>query len=287
MCTSRRQLRTAPSTPLQHSRSAEQLFTTHLPVIQRVITAVVRRHRLSSSDAEEFRSTVFLRLIECDYRILRAFQHRSSMRTFLNVVIERLYLDFRNHLWGKWRPSARARRHGPVALMLERLTERDGFTFAEAVEILRMQHGVTLPLAALSGLAADLRVRPRHGGDENMAMDMPDNRPLPDELMARSESAHRAIAARRALARAIKELEPGDRRLIELRFVEGLTVADIARELALDQKKLYRRLAQLLAALRRSLEQDDAVAELARGLANERMIDLEAPLRAQFDAKVA
>jgi RNA polymerase sigma factor (sigma-70 family) len=288
MRTSRHRIGSAPSTPLQHSRAAQEMFTSHLAVIQRVIASVVRRHQLSAADAEEFRSVVYLRLIEHDYRALRQFQHRSSIRTFLNVVIERLYLDFRNHEWGKWRPSAKARRLGREALLLERLIARDGFTLSEAVEILRCQHGVTLPPAELSALGAGVRARPlRQPADLEGLLELRDAGPLADELVARAQSARRAVATCRALARAVAALPPVDRQLIDLRFREGRTVAEIARTLRMDQKQLYRRLAQLLTGLRQALEADAAVADLARTLAKESWPDLDAAFSEPLVSKVA
>jgi len=44
--------------------------------------------------------------------LLAKFEGRSSLRTFLTVVIQRLFLDHRISAWGKWRPSAEARRGG-------------------------------------------------------------------------------------------------------------------------------------------------------------------------------
>lgn len=285
---SRQQLGTMPATPLQQSRAAEELFTGHLSTIQRVIADIIKRHRLSSVDAEEFRSTVYVRLIEHDYRILREFKHRSSMRTFLNVVIERIYLDFRNGQWGKWRPSAKARRQGQVALLLERLLDRDGFSLAEAAEILRAQHGVTVPLAELSVLAAGMKARPqRQAAGEEMLVDVKDARPLPDELAYRSEAARRALVARRALAAALRALDSEDRRLLTMRFHAGLTVAQIARRTGMDQKQLYRRFAQLLTGLRRALETDAAVAEAARAAAAEGLMELATALEQRPESKVA
>ena len=42
--------------------------------------------------------------------------------------------------------------------------------------------------------------------------------------------------------------------ILKLRFWEGLTVADIARTLRLDQKSLYPRIQKLMASLRAKLE---------------------------------
>ena len=38
--------------------------------------------------------------------VLRKFEVRSSLRTYLTVVVNRMYIDGRVKQWGKWRPSA-------------------------------------------------------------------------------------------------------------------------------------------------------------------------------------
>ena len=70
-----------------------------------------------------------LKLIDDDYQILRGFRERSSLRTYLSTVVERLFLDYRIRQWGKWRPSAQARRAGALAVRLEALLHRDGVPF--------------------------------------------------------------------------------------------------------------------------------------------------------------
>jgi len=79
----------------------EQLFLSQLPVIERVIGWVCARRCLRGADAEDFASTVKCRLIEDDYEILGKFGGRSSLKTYLTVVINRLYLDFQVQRFGK------------------------------------------------------------------------------------------------------------------------------------------------------------------------------------------
>src|ERR1019366_2147799 len=105
-----------------------------------VISFVSARHHLPGVEADDFASHVKLRLIEDDYAILRKFQRRSSLRTYLTVVIQRMFLDYRISAWGKWRPSAEAKRAGAVAVQLEQLMGRDGYRFGEACELLETNH---------------------------------------------------------------------------------------------------------------------------------------------------
>jgi DNA-directed RNA polymerase specialized sigma24 family protein len=61
----------------------EELFLSELALIERVIAWVCARRCLRAADAEDFASTVKLRIIENDYEILGRFEGRSSLRTYL------------------------------------------------------------------------------------------------------------------------------------------------------------------------------------------------------------
>src|SRR4030088_1334139 len=80
------------TTPAVETGSArgETLFVSQLPVIEAVIAHVSRRHRLAATEAQEFGSEVALRLMQNDHEVLRRFQGRSSLRTYLTVVVNRL-----------------------------------------------------------------------------------------------------------------------------------------------------------------------------------------------------
>src|SRR4030095_15510318 len=103
----------------------QHLFLTHLPAIDGIARAAARRRRLTPDEADEFRSTVRLRLLEEDYAVIREFRGSSSFKTFLTVVIARQCLDFRASAWGRWRASSRARRLGDTAVALQHLMIRE------------------------------------------------------------------------------------------------------------------------------------------------------------------
>jgi hypothetical protein len=108
-----------------------------LSVLAGVIRDVSRLHRLTESDAQDFAQSVHLRLIERRYDVFARFDGRSSMRSYLTVVVTRLLLDWRNAMYGKWRPCAVARRLGPAAIELDRLINRDGYSADEAAELVQ------------------------------------------------------------------------------------------------------------------------------------------------------
>lgn len=233
----------------------EEMFVANLETIELVIRFVCQRHRLSFQEADEFGSEVKLRLIEHDYAIFRAFQQRSSLRTYLTVVIQRLYLDHRNRVLGKWRPSAEARRLGPVAIRLETLMARDGLGFDQACEHLRTNEGCAANESELADIAGRLPVRLDRVivGEGEIDAEAAGAHAFVDAVdMKERGSAARRIA--RALKTAVQTLGDQDRLILRLRFQDGLSVADIARALDLRQKPLYARCETLMRRLRTALE---------------------------------
>src|SRR5258708_2977492 len=122
--------------------SCADLFISHLDLIDRVTGFVCAGDHVSSGDAEDFGSFVKLKFVESDYAVLTKFEGRSSLRTYLTIVIQRLFLDYRISAWGKWRPSAEAKRGGALAMFLEQLLARDGHTFDGACPLLAPKYGI-------------------------------------------------------------------------------------------------------------------------------------------------
>lgn len=248
-----------------------ELYRAHREILDAAIAGTCRRFRLPAADAEDFAAEFRLRLVKEDYAILKQFQGRSSLRTYLMVVVARAFQDWRNARWGKWRPSAEAKRLGPIAERLETLVVRDRHTLEEAAEILRTNLGLAVSLAALEGMLG--RFPPRHGRTfvpSDALEDRPSSDPSPDSALERREAALMAETAARALGGALSDLAAEDRLILRMRFQDCLSVAEIARALHLDQKPLYRRIDRLLADLRGRLERNGltetmAAAAIAQG----------------------
>jgi RNA polymerase sigma factor (sigma-70 family) len=232
----------------------ERMFLQELGTIRGIVAFIGRRRKLSASEIEEFAAHVNLKLVEGDYAVLRKFQGRSQLRTYLTVVINRIFLDWRTAEWGKWRPSASARQQGRVAILLERLTMRDGMPFEEALTVLETAHDVTIDRPALESMYARLPVRPRRQfAGESAMQDLPASYGDPsDGLVAEAEVSAFAETSR-ALSAELEQLRPEDRELLQSRFRDGLSVADIARATRQDARKLYRRFESVLGGLRARL----------------------------------
>lgn len=239
----------------RHGVDLEQLFLENLALIDQVVHGLARRHRLAADESEELRDAVRLKLIENDYEVLRRFEHRCSLRTYLRTVVTRHFLDQRNAQWGKWRPSLEARRQGAVGVLLERLLTRDGVPFDQAVEILRTNHGIEESAAQLyrRSLGFPPRTPRRHVGDDALGV-TPSSLPGPEAVLEDRARAQRAQATSAALTAALGQLGPQDRLILKMRFRDGVPVSHIARALRLEQKPLYRRIEHVMSVLRRALE---------------------------------
>lgn len=262
-----------------------RLFEEKLPLIERVIAYVCRRRGLVGDEAEEFASWARIKLLENDCAILSKFGGRSTLKTFLVTVVTNLFKDYRIAKWGRWRPSAMARRLGVVAVQMERLVHRDGIGFDQAAETLQRNFGVRETMAELADLVGRLPARTsrRVDGVEDegeLARLSPAARETADgtqERVRRSERQEQAAEVERCLARAFAELDPEDRVILQLRFEQEMTVAAISRTLDLEQKPLYRRIDRCLKTIRDCLERDGVTAEAAADLVGWKELSLDVP----------
>lgn len=225
-------------------------YVAQMPLIEAVLLGVCRARRLSHDDADEFRSWARVRLLDHDRSILRQFAGRSSLRTYLTVVLSRLYLDWRDHAWGKWRPSSEALRNGPLAVELERLVLRDHYTVLEATYLL-VARGLASSAQACERLWDRLpQRRRRQRVDVELLTEQPDLLSTGPEERAGEE---RATAVLQALDDALSALSPDDRALLRLRYWTELSVPRIARLTGGSRSGVYRRLLRIHGELRRGL----------------------------------
>ena len=235
----------------------EARFLAALPTIDDVVGRVCRRHHLSAAESDELRSDVRMHFIDRNYEVLRRFEGRSSLTTYATVVIQRVFLERRNRMWGKWRPTADARRHGPTGILLERLVTRDGWTLDQAVEMLRVNHGVAID-DTLQAFCDRLSTRgpSRQMVPEDDAGQVAGQGLAADANVVRAEQDFLAKRVQSALDRARQTLEPLERLILKMRFEDRVAIVDIARALHLDQRRLYRTIEQLLSTIGASMATD-------------------------------
>jgi RNA polymerase sigma factor for flagellar operon FliA len=231
----------------------QRLLIDHLDLIDQIVRTTGRRRHLSAAERDDFASFVRLRLVEDDYAILRKFQGRSTLWTYLAAVIERLSLDFCAEKWGRWRPSAMAERLGPIAVVLERLVTRDGHTVEEAIEIVKTHHDAAMSDAELRTMWDQLPTRLR---TTEVAEEAAAAVPATEESDAGINDAERRARVetlQRALAAAFTEIAAQDRVLIALRFDQDLSIAEIAKLTGVSVPTLHRRLDKSVKHLRAAL----------------------------------
>jgi RNA polymerase sigma factor (sigma-70 family) len=70
------------------------------------VTRVARRARLRPEETLDFGQTVHLRFAEQRYAAFERFEGRSSLSTYLTVVVTRMLIDWRRATEGRRRPAA-------------------------------------------------------------------------------------------------------------------------------------------------------------------------------------
>lgn len=244
---------------------ARQQFLEEYENIRQIIDFVSRRHRLDHQESSELGSYVMWKLVEKNFARLRHFRGSSSLGTYLTTVIQRLFLDYRAERWGKWRPSAKARRLGETAVALERLMCRDGYDFATAAQFLQSRESRCKSREELWELAEALPCRKRRYFVELQELDgvSAEQSTTPLEVQERQRLVARI---ENLLADQIHRLSEEERLILKLRFADEFSVQRIASTLRLKSKSLYTRIQRLLSKIRDGLDGD--------GVRRENMVDL-------------
>lgn len=233
------------------SRPAE-ILSRHADWILKRAAHISRRKGIPEDEIPDFAIWVALRLMDRDYAILKACRQPHRLRAYLNAVIRNLLKDYRDHLWGKWRPSSLAARLGPSAVALERLCRRDGLKVREAIEFLTRQgnrHGSPEHLERLAGRLKPrprIKLRPLRENDTGFSWNDP------------SGPERRALRARllQRLKSAMASLDGTDLELLHLHYREGQSLVAIARRRGLPQRAIYSQKERCLKRLRGKLQSD-------------------------------
>ena len=264
-----------------------EVFQSNLALIERAIGRVVRRARLEAADAEDFASAARLHLIEDDYAVLRGFEGRCSLETYITIVAQRFLANERIRAWGRWHESTAAKRQGKLGVLLETLVRRDGRTLQEALPLLRDVEP-SLTLAQAEAMLAELPER--HGRPR--AVDSA----MVEELVAAEVAEDRVVSAAirddsarasQAVREALEQLPMDERMMVRFRFQSNLTVSEIARVMGVEQRPLYRQLERVLRKLRDALTRAGIDARTAADLIGSNLAEMDFGLREVETARVS
>lgn len=237
-------------------REARELLESNLALVGRVVGFACRRYRFDADEAEDFASIVNLKLVENDFAVLRSWEGRSALSTYLGIVVQRWALDYRIHAWGKWHASAEAKRMGALAVELEQLLHRDGRSLGETLPFLATKYpGVTLDSLAKLAAQFPTRAPKRHQVPIEEADSIETEGPRDIEERALADERHRtAERVCTLIGDAIGRRPDDDRLILQFRFEQGMTVAQIARAMQRDQKFLYRQIERCMREIRAEIE---------------------------------
>jgi RNA polymerase sigma factor (sigma-70 family) len=250
------------------SADPRELLIIYLPKIDATIRHVVAKSNLP--DPEDFASHVKLKFVEDDYKILRSFQGFSQFETYISSVIRRLLLDYRNAQVGKWRPSAEAKRLGPLAQDLEIKVQREGKSLEQAAQELRY-HYKDVTIEHLKELFDRLPVRERRP----VAVDIDNAQHVAIDARFDAETGQLTQRVSQVLNAAVRELTPDDRTLIRWHYGADMQISQISRLMQKNHHSLYRRCRKIAELLRSRLH--------AAGISASDIEDLAVTRSLQFD----
>ena len=224
----------------------EEILRENLPLLQRTAERVCHRAGLAREDAEDLASELKITLIENDYAVLRAWEGRASLETYLAVIAQRLYANRRIAEAGRWHASAEAKRGGDAAVLLETLVRRRGRSLEEALPIVR-EVDPSMTRERAEEIVARLPERgPRPRAVVIKAAEEIPGTATAEERANVDEAVRIADRAGAVIRELMSQLPDEDRTVIQLRYGSNVSIADIARMLRVPQRPLYRRVEALL-----------------------------------------
>lgn len=246
----------------------EELFLANLPLIEQLVQTTCRRNRMQPADVDDFDSALKLKLIDNNYHVLRQYEGKSSLGTFLFIVIHRFFLDYRDRLWGRWRTSAEAQRHGDAAILLEQLIIRDGAPLEQAFDAVTSRYPEVTreQLERIRALLPERPPRPKVEVDGPHFLQVAAAATRADDRILDGERKKSAERVSRVFAETLANFSPEEQLILRMRFGSGLKIVTIATALGIDQRKLYRAVDRIVAALRAAL--------IAEGLSLDEIADL-------------
>ena len=189
-------------------------------------------------------------------------------------------MDCRNSEWGRWRPSKPAKALGSAALYLERLVYRDRTAIGDAVALVANSPKWGLSSRAVRSLYARLPTRVVAGRRNEPLEAAVDRAADPQiDVVERSQQRKDATRVRDALVTALRHLTDDERRLLRLRYQDGVSVMDIAALANEEPQALYRRYTRILKQLCAALTAQGLTDETIRSLFGHAGDELDAVLQ--------
>jgi RNA polymerase sigma-B factor len=219
----------------------EQLVALTMPVA----AAVARRYRNRGVPAEDLQQVAYLALTKAVKRYDAEAGH-ALLSYCVPTIRGEICRYFRDQGWTVRPPRRIQETQQQVSRAESTLTARLGHAPTEdeiAADIGQPVEEVREARAGQGCFTPGSLDRPVGGADQ---------RPL-GELIASETDEEAAAEARVVLAPAVRHLSDRDRRILDLRFVQGLTQREIAEDIGVTQMQVSRLLSRIFRDLRREV----------------------------------
>lgn len=223
-----------------------KLTELHAPVARRI----ARQYRNRGEPEEDLRQVAMVGL----YNAIRNFNPaygKEFISYALPMMTGEVKRHFRDRTWAVRVPRKYQERRAELNRVTAEFTQQHGRapTVRELGELLELDEEETLELIDAARAYSTLSLDVPFGPDDDGAT-------LGDTLGGLDDALERVVD-HAALRPALASLSPRDRRILLLRFAGDKTQAQIAEIVGLSQMHVSRRLAAILATLRRQLMGDN------------------------------
>jgi RNA polymerase sigma factor (sigma-70 family) len=238
-----------------------------------------KHHTLAGPDMElqienealELSSLVLDKLEADDFKILRQFQGKSKLTTYLTAIISRSAVDMLRQKYGRSRQKERARTLGPLGEKVYKIVFQQGLSLVEVQkDFLHRRLPVPTDKAIqeviekiggpgkIPAEAPDIKtgyLRPADNPREKASVVVPDNSGSPEQTL---EDQAKRQAVDDVLSELIDGLSGEDRMILRMRFGLGKQenprkIPDIAAALNISPKTVYKRIDTILGKCRKHL----------------------------------
>ena len=225
---------------------------------RRLIFAAIRHYAQDYDDVMDVFAHVCESLREDDFRRLRTYidqaEHRASFSTWLVAVVRNLTIDWFRVRDGRHHVSVVAERLPPLQRCIFERVFIERRSHVEAYELIRTGASPTLSFRQFLSELRETYAAVATGRRGRILAEL--GAPLPNEPepeMPAIESI--TVEDSERLDAALRSLSPEDRVAVQLRVVEEMPAADVARIVGLpNAKAVYNRVYRALAVLRAQLE---------------------------------
>jgi len=247
----------APPQPTRNVEAPFRLWREHEAEIEAAVRAVSAHFRFDEDVRDDFSGVVREKFFDTTRSPLLRIRDKASWESYLRVVVTNMARDYADKIWGKWRPSATAKRFGEWGVRLETLVSRDRLSLDEAVaRVLSEADGALTRREAhriYAALPAGLRSRPKPATQELARQESEDTADGP--LWAGELAREKAVALERVMD-LLAGMDPNDALMVRLRYEDGFTLARIGEEVGLSLQRVHERIGRALGELRDTLEQE-------------------------------